>query len=661
MAHGHNTVIKDEIECNNKRQNFPVNTGCYIVQLHHQNSTQQRPTAAKMGSRRIFTPQFKLQVLESYRNDNDCKGNQRATARKYGIHRRQIQKWLQVEDNLKAVVSNTPNSKNILLSNNNSNSLNHNLALDVKLPSLSSTTLSSTARHRVVVQNINKTSNHSPSYNYNHHTQHSGVHSMATTKMLSQMSSPTHVGAFISPIHSYVCDRSVVSFEPQPSYGDYEMPSSVSLPSSNSKIVEHIFNNTSANDRRGFSSSPSSSFTPYHSSNSNCNSVVTNGLEPTIIQIPPIAIPTLCVPSLSSFAEYAYFRQPYPPNTTISIDAAATPLITGSTGNIGDSTDLNQICELNNNATVATTYTPDTTAPTATSASNNDDQHRGQQLSPIDLSISHAQRKIVKSVIESKTLLPHDTKWVNIDQEFDDETNNSEKVDKTNNICGNSDKIIPGWKYYDESSSNTHIHQPYNAVDLTCSKRKRLDSTDADDDEAISCSPSPKVIKLFKPYLLDDSNEQKTTRHSNDMTKNLNENGSSNRRNASAAADPMQIIKKNSNDELQQQQDAIIWNNHHHHITTSYVYSDNYRRNFSPQYSSAVTSYPASPTYSSTTYWSQASPVSGYDSSSSIYSDTEPTPDFCDALKYEHVEQRQVEHWLKQEHDIRTNIKGFGF
>lgn len=56
---------------------------------------------AGIGSRRIFAPQFKLQVLDSYRNDVDCKGNQRATARKYGIHRRQIQKWLQVENNLR--------------------------------------------------------------------------------------------------------------------------------------------------------------------------------------------------------------------------------------------------------------------------------------------------------------------------------------------------------------------------------------------------------------------------------------------------------------------------------------------------------------------------------------------------------------------------------
>ncbi|KAL1506778.1 hypothetical protein ABEB36_006079 [Hypothenemus hampei] len=58
-----------------------------------------------VGSRRIFSPQFKLQVLDSYRKDADCKGNQRATARKYGIHRRQIQKWLQVENTLRSGVS----------------------------------------------------------------------------------------------------------------------------------------------------------------------------------------------------------------------------------------------------------------------------------------------------------------------------------------------------------------------------------------------------------------------------------------------------------------------------------------------------------------------------------------------------------------------------
>lgn len=68
-----------------------------------------------MGSRRIFSPQFKLQVLDSYRHDSDCKGNQRATARKYGIHRRQIQKWLQMESHLRSTVEDTAASETTAL------------------------------------------------------------------------------------------------------------------------------------------------------------------------------------------------------------------------------------------------------------------------------------------------------------------------------------------------------------------------------------------------------------------------------------------------------------------------------------------------------------------------------------------------------------------
>lgn len=81
---------------------------------------QQHPiTTTKMGSRRIFSAQFKLQVLDSYRMDSDCKGNQRATARKYGIHRRQIQKWLQNESNLRSSV----NNNNELQNHNKSNAV----------------------------------------------------------------------------------------------------------------------------------------------------------------------------------------------------------------------------------------------------------------------------------------------------------------------------------------------------------------------------------------------------------------------------------------------------------------------------------------------------------------------------------------------------------
>lgn len=85
------------------------------VRVVHPKQQQQQPSSVHrqntrkvgvMGSRRIFPPSFKLKVLYSYRHDVDCRGNQRATARKYGIHRRQIQKWLQCEENLKSCAEN---------------------------------------------------------------------------------------------------------------------------------------------------------------------------------------------------------------------------------------------------------------------------------------------------------------------------------------------------------------------------------------------------------------------------------------------------------------------------------------------------------------------------------------------------------------------------
>ncbi|XP_014486272.1 PREDICTED: uncharacterized protein LOC106750437 [Dinoponera quadriceps] len=74
--------------------------------VHRQQQQQTARKVGVMGSRRIFPPSFKLKVLHSYRNDVDCRGNQRATARKFGIHRRQIQKWLQCEENLKNCAEN---------------------------------------------------------------------------------------------------------------------------------------------------------------------------------------------------------------------------------------------------------------------------------------------------------------------------------------------------------------------------------------------------------------------------------------------------------------------------------------------------------------------------------------------------------------------------
>ncbi|CAH4015569.1 unnamed protein product [Pieris brassicae] len=69
---------------------------------HSAPAPSDRRSEGRAGSRRIFPPQFKLQVLDAYRRDPQCRGNQRATARKFGIHRRQIQKWLQAEPALRA-------------------------------------------------------------------------------------------------------------------------------------------------------------------------------------------------------------------------------------------------------------------------------------------------------------------------------------------------------------------------------------------------------------------------------------------------------------------------------------------------------------------------------------------------------------------------------
>lgn len=80
-----------------------------------QNSQSEKVLQKKTvvtGSRRIFPASFKIKVLDSYRHDKDCLGNQRATARKYGIHRRQIQKWLQCEQDLRNSCANSNTNSN---------------------------------------------------------------------------------------------------------------------------------------------------------------------------------------------------------------------------------------------------------------------------------------------------------------------------------------------------------------------------------------------------------------------------------------------------------------------------------------------------------------------------------------------------------------------
>merc|ERR1711997_293452 len=55
-------------------------------------------------NRRSYSLEFKVAVLDSYYHDSETKLNQRKTALKYGVNRRQIQKWLAQEETLRGSV-----------------------------------------------------------------------------------------------------------------------------------------------------------------------------------------------------------------------------------------------------------------------------------------------------------------------------------------------------------------------------------------------------------------------------------------------------------------------------------------------------------------------------------------------------------------------------
>ena len=55
-------------------------------------------------NRRSYSLEFKVAVLDSFYNDTETRLNQRKTAIKYGVNRRQIQKWLAQEETLRGSV-----------------------------------------------------------------------------------------------------------------------------------------------------------------------------------------------------------------------------------------------------------------------------------------------------------------------------------------------------------------------------------------------------------------------------------------------------------------------------------------------------------------------------------------------------------------------------
>lgn len=582
MAHGLNTIIKSEIECNSsKPKSFhamdqPINGPAAPV----------RPAATKMGSRRIFTPQFKLQVLESYRNDNDCKGNQRATARKYGIHRRQIQKWLQVENNLRSVVANSANhhqfhnnnnsTKQILLNNNNNSEM---------MKIISTSTDTAITRHRVVVGS---------SSNNNMHKNSSTTKYMNKTQQYNTSSNLTNVGGFISPVLSYGCDQPAISFAHHPHhrmaptpttahhqhYESYESSSSASLssPLQSSPNLSHYtpattITNTCNNlmlSRNGNSSSPVhlSHHHPYPQ-------VPTFVSPPSTLNPYHIGVikpePHLPVPSHHFIPDPHYYPAPVPCSTPLPL-----PL-----------------------------YPTISPRQTRTCPDSSDIQLKQNMESAIDLSMPMHQKRIISSnkYVESRTPSPYDAKWVNVN----------------NNTASNA-----------TDSSD--------AIDLTtCKKRKHSSSGDEHDNNNVT--PPAKVPKLFKPYLLDEDDEDHHHHENNAEGHQSSTNKSEGFKKNSIASD---------DGHLHRQKDAIIWNNHSAFSQYDSYRTPDFSPNSTVSYASppyTMSPYCEVSYHNQSHHPPQSSPVSGYESStSSIYSDESPPTGYSIAFKLQDVDNFNTFH-----------------
>jgi len=86
-------VVKAELE----------DGGVYGDQHHVVSNSGGIQQPAKRN-RRSYSLEFKVAVLDSYYNDCETRLNQRKTALKYGVNRRQIQKWLAQEETLRGSV-----------------------------------------------------------------------------------------------------------------------------------------------------------------------------------------------------------------------------------------------------------------------------------------------------------------------------------------------------------------------------------------------------------------------------------------------------------------------------------------------------------------------------------------------------------------------------
>jgi transposase-like protein len=279
-------------------------------------TTSTSTAGTKMGSRRIFTPQFKLQVLESYRNDNDCKGNQRATARKYGIHRRQIQKWLQCENNLRSIIANNPQN------------VRNNAIKSIAKASAPILTSSTSSRHRGVVgANTDK---------------HGGTYSCFTLTNVKNYKG-NGVGSSTKSLSSSSSSSS--SFNPAVAC-DFSIMNNATAIEANKGLPFYQLSNSNNNNMISTKSSCNGDELPIDLSSSASSASVTTNYSPTQIKIKSefLARPIPIHPSSSNYKIPTFFTNYLPqPQTSISsphqlIDISNS--VVKSESNIADPIDL---------------------------------------------------------------------------------------------------------------------------------------------------------------------------------------------------------------------------------------------------------------------------------------------------------------------------------
>lgn len=663
--------------CNNLIKTPLVTVATAMASSHHNHTPQKQPqhpiTTTKMGSRRIFSAQFKLTVLDSYRMDADCKGNQRATARKYGIHRRQIQKWLQNETNLRSSVNNNNNNNsssnnnnnNDLQNNQNNNNTSHSNANKMSaiqtlngrtVNNLSLSGVDNVSAKRLIHENASATNKSilnqstmsgNPTTNFHftknhpqqqkHNANEINAMSLDITRHNVAVNARIHNSGNVEQHHSMIKTKPTNYIECYANVNEYKCATNATALTTNTSFPVSS-TSTSPTLAPSFVARPIP-----HSSNESTSAIsYASQRQPLRIVSPSYLLPspqhanashaTNGIPmidtSKATFHPTHYSAQYHHHHPGAAVAAAAAfhelnpmlyenvpqqiGMIPSIRHYLGNPHDL-QVATFASRSMPSAFENPFHLPP-----QNGFYEHpNAYELYPSYLPSIAVPTAIMPERIIPKTEIITETDTISnailVDERPQSPIDLSIPGRQTpTELCRStkprfslpSPQVKATYKALEipHSDNNEIEHKPW---DLRCNRKRKFDD---DIDEGISInggeqskkstsSPTPaKVVKLFKPYLL-SSDDDDDECHDN--------NGK----------------KCSKSDEQQQQQDPIIWSTHT-------FYENNSRTTITPFQSPPIVN--TQPHSHSSSYWSNhGSPVSGYDSASSTFSDCNCSDSNC--------------------------------